>query len=61
MTQKKKNSHLLRGAILPALRTLAWQKFGVDVGYNTSLGDDNIAEELVQSRWDISYHSQMIA
>ena len=45
--EKEKNLHFLRSIFL-ALRALAWEQLGVDVRYDTTLGDNDVAQEFVQ-------------
>ena len=48
MKETCRGLHLLRGTLLLALARLRGKKSGVDVWDNTTLGDNDIAEELVQ-------------
>ena len=47
-TSEKNKLDLLR-SILLLLARLVGEQLGVDEGHDTTLGDDNVAEELVQS------------
>jgi hypothetical protein len=45
-TPQESPLHLLRRVAL--LLGLCWQKFGLDEGNNTTLGDNNVTEEFAQ-------------